>query len=58
MAINVLGWKDDKVIPYHVSEMEGKDKECFNLMLITKGQNWHYCAIKSLSALLRAQHSD
>ena len=37
IAINVLGWKDEKVNILHVSEMNGKNIPTINVMFITKG---------------------
>ena len=57
IAINVLGWKDGKVIIYHASEMEAENIPSVNVMLITKDHINHYCYIKSLSRLLYSQQS-
>ncbi|KAL9960469.1 hypothetical protein ACROYT_G033932 [Oculina patagonica] len=54
LAINVFGWKNDRVILHRMSEKE-KTIPRINLMLIESGENQHYCFVKKLSALLYDQ---
>lgn len=47
--VNVFGFEDE-VFPLYVSERE--DEDCINLLLISNGDNYHYCLIRSFSRLL------
>ena len=50
-SINVYQWNGENVERVRSSEEHTNDKQCINLMLLTKGSNTHYCWIKNMSAL-------
>ena len=59
ISISVLGYgKDERIYPLRISEYtkskEGR-KHNITLLLITDGDNSHYCYVKNLSALLTSQ---
>ena len=50
-SINVYQWNGKNTERVRSSEVHAIDKQCINLMLLTKGSNTHYCWIKNMSAL-------
>ena len=50
-SINVYQCNGENVERVRSSEEHANDKQCINLMLLTKGSNTHYCWIKNMSAL-------
>ena len=56
LAINVLGWRNGRVVIYKISNMEGQDIRRINVMLIADENNTHYCYIKNIDRLLREQN--
>jgi len=53
ITINVLAYDED-IFPLRITENRGGRKH-INLLLLSKGDIKHYCYIKNMSALLRAQ---
>ena len=50
-SINVYQWNGENSERVRSSEAHANDKQCINLLLLTKGSNTHYCWIKNMSAL-------
>ena len=55
LAINVFGWKNNRVIVHRISEKGGETSR-INLILTKQGENTHYSYVKRLSALLYDQN--
>ena len=51
LAINVWGWENNDLIILHISH-KSKAIKRINLMLLTDGDNSHYCWIKRMSRLI------
>ena len=54
ISVNVFGFEED-VYPLRISETEGEN--IANLLLISDGEQKHYCVIKNISRLLSSQVS-
>ena len=54
LAINVFGWDNISIVPYHVSK-QPREMDRINLLLIDEEDKWHYCWIKDMSRLLSSQ---
>ena len=52
-SINVYGWARESVYPLRISEHG--NEQCIDLLLLTNGENQHYCWIKRMSALAASQ---
>ena len=52
-SINVYGWRGGNVYPLRISEHE--NERVIDLLLLTNGENNHYCWIKRMSALVTSQ---
>ena len=53
IALKVSYTKNEKTYPAHVSKQNSKREEQVIFLMIPNGEEWHYLAVKSLSALLR-----
>ena len=52
-SINVYGWRGGNVYPLRISEHE--NERVIDLLLLTNGENNHYCWIKRMNALVTSQ---
>lgn len=50
LAINVLGWENDDLTIFWISD-KSKDIKLFNLMLVMDEENSHHCWIKNMEHL-------
>ena len=54
IALNVLYAKKEKIYPDYVSKHNSNSEKEIILLMISNGETqWHYLAVKKLSALLR-----
>lgn len=58
LIINVFGYEDDRILPYHISKNYSLSKTCIDLLLITKDSNQHYTWIKKFNGLMYDQTKD